>query len=78
MIAGVQHAVLDPMDDRTRAQEEQRFEEGVCDQVEGCCDIAANPEGGDHEAKLRDGGIGQDAFDIILRHSNRGGKNRGE
>ena len=52
VIARVQDAMLHAVNDRAGAKEEQRFEEGVCDQVEDCRDIRADAERGDHEAKL--------------------------
>ena len=72
MLAGVQHTVLHAVNDRTGAQEEQRFEEGVGHEVEGGCGVCTNSQRGDHVAQLRYGGIGQYPFDVILRHSNGG------
>ena len=74
VIAGVQHAMLHAVNDRAGAKEEQRLEEGVCDQVEDRRDIRADAQRGDHEAKLRDGGVGQHALDVVLRHGNGRGE----
>ena len=69
-------AGLDGVDDRAGRQEQQRLEEGVRHQVEHAGHVAAQAHGGNHEAQLRDGGIGQHLLDIELRHRHRGGKQR--
>ncbi len=50
----------------------------MCNQVEDRCDIRANADGRHHEAQLADGGVGQHALDVPLRHSDGGGKERRE
>ena len=55
------------VDDRARAQEEQRFEERVGDEVEHADGDAADAEADHHVAELRDGGVGEDALDVVLR-----------
>ena len=52
VIASVKHAMLHAMNDGTRAEEEQGFEEGMCDEMENSGNIRAHAERGDHETKL--------------------------
>ena len=52
VLAGVQNAVLHPVDDGTGAQEEQRFEEGMGHQVENRRNVSADAQRRDHEAQL--------------------------
>ncbi len=59
-------------DDRTGGEEQQRFEEGMRDQVEHAGHEGAHPDRSHHETQLRDGGIGQDFLDVILPDGNRG------
>jgi hypothetical protein len=61
--------VFDAQDDRTRAQEEQRLEEGMHHQVEHPGPECAHANCGNHESKLADGRVCQDFLDIELRHS---------
>ena len=75
---GVQHPVFHAMNDRTGAQEEQRLEEGMRHQVEGCRYISAHPQGCDHIAQLGDGRESQHPLDVILRHRNRGSEQGSE
>ena len=72
VVTGVQHTVLHPVDHRAGTEEQQRFEEGVGHQVEGGGHISADPQGGDHVAQLGDRRVSQHAFDIVLRHGDRG------
>ena len=46
--------VKDDMDDRTRAEEQQRLEECMGDHVENGCNIRAGTNGQEHETELRD------------------------
>ena len=46
-------AVLDTVNDRSRAEEQQCLEEGMRQQVEDACNRRAHANCGDHEAKLR-------------------------
>ena len=78
VIACVQNTMLHAMNDRARAEEEQRFEEGVCDEMEDSRHICTNSQRRDHEAELRDGGICQHTFDIVLCDRNRRGEYRRE
>jgi hypothetical protein len=63
-------------DDRTSGEEEQRLEEGVCDQVEHPSHVRAHPHSRNHEAELGNGGVGQDFLDIVLTDCNRRGEER--
>ena len=64
---------LHPVDDRAGAEEEQRLEEGVGDQVEHGRDVGPGAGGGDHEAKLADGRIGQHLLDVVLAEGDQPG-----
>ena len=74
LVVAMMVTVFDAVDDRARAQEEQRFEEGVHEQVEDGGDPGANAQGGEHEPELGDGRIGQDFFDVVLGYSDGGGE----
>ena len=62
------------VDDGACAEEEQRFEEGVGDEVEHADGGATDAEAHHHVAELGDGGVGEDALDVPLR----GGDERAE
>ena len=66
--------VMHPMDDRTRAQKQHRFEKRVRQQVEHGHRIHANTRRHKHIAQLATGRIGDHAFDIVLHKPNSGGK----
>ncbi len=57
---------LHAVDHRAGAQEQQRLEEGVRQQVEDAGDPAADAQRRDHKAQLRERRVGQDALDIEL------------
>ncbi len=65
---------MHPVDHRTGAEEQQRLEEGVGEQVEHGGLIGPNAGGKEHIAQLRTGRIGDDALDIILREADRSGE----
>ena len=65
------------MNDGACAEEEQRLEEGVGDEVEHAHGDAAEAEAGHHVAELRDGGVGEDALDVVLRDGDERGEDRG-
>src|SRR6185436_6034306 len=60
--------VVRGVDDRTSAEEEQRLEEGVGQQVEDGRDPRANPERQHHIAELGNGGKREDALDVALAY----------
>src|SRR5271166_344610 len=62
--------------DRTRAEEEQRLEEGVGEQVKDGEAVAADPEADKHVSELGAGRIGDDALDVVL-HEAHGRREKG-
>src|SRR5690606_10951202 len=54
------------MDDRSRSEEQTRLEERMCDYVEYCNFICAKSKSEEHQTKLRNGGIGEYFFDVVL------------
>jgi len=71
-------AVFHAQNHRTGGQEEQRFEEGVGDQVEHRAHVRAHAHRRHHKAQLADGGIGQHLFNVKLPHGDGGGKQGGD
>ena len=65
------------VDHRAGAQEQQRLEEGVGDQVEDRRLIRADAGGDEHVAELRAGRIGDDPLDVVLHAADRRGEQRG-
>ena len=65
-------------DDRARAEEQKRLEEGVGEEMEHAEAIAADAKADEHVAELRTGRIGDDALDVVLHQTDGGGeKGRG-
>ena len=62
------------MDDRAGAEEQQRLEEGMGEQVEDADRVAADAERHEHVAELRAGRIGDDPLDVVLHEADRGGE----
>src|ERR687897_844124 len=58
--------LVQTVDDRAGAEEEESLEEGVRHQVEDRGDPGAGPEGKRHVAKLAERGVGDDSFDVEL------------
>ena len=62
------------VDHRAGAEEQQRLEEGVGEQVEHRRRIGADARGQEHVAELRAGRIGDHPLDVVLRQADRGGE----
>ena len=65
-------------DDRAGAQEQQRLEKRVRGQMEHRRRRAAQADGHDHVAELRERRVGDDAFDVVLLDGDERGEQRGE
>ena len=63
--------IVHPVDHRARAQEQERLVEGVRDQEEHRDAVRAHPRGHEHEPELADRGVGEHAFDVLLRDGAR-------
>jgi len=62
----------------TRAEEEQRFEERVREQMKHADRDAADTKAHHHVTELRHGGVGKDAFDVGLRDCDERGEHGGD
>ncbi len=56
------------------ARKKQRLEEGVRHQVEDGGGVCGDSAAKEHVAKLRDGGVGEDALDVVLHQPMSGGE----
>ncbi len=65
------------VDDGARGEEEERLEEGVGQQMEDAGGVGSDSAGEEHVAELRDGGVGEDALDVVLHHADAGGEDCG-
>ena len=70
--------MVQPDDDRAGAQEQQRLEKRVRGQMEHRRRRAAQADGHDHVAELRERRVGDDAFDVVLLDGDERGEQRGE
>ncbi len=75
-LVGKVGTVLYAMNDAAGGKEEQPLEEGMREQVEERRRVRANTNCRHHETKLANGGVGQNALDVPLRHGNRCRKER--
>ena len=66
------------VNDRAGAEEEQRLEERVREQMEHPDRDATDAKAHEHEPELRHGGVSENAFDVRLRHSDERGEQRGD
>ena len=74
MFMNVMVAVFHAVNDRTGCHEQERLEEGMCNQVEGCGDVCTDAQGRHHKTKLRNGGVRQHLLDIVLGNGNGRGE----
>ena len=58
--------VVHPMNDRTRAQEQQRLEERMSDHMKDRSYVCSRTDRKEHVTQLADGRIGQHSFDVML------------
>ena len=58
--------MMTSVNDRAGAEEEERFEEAVRDQVHDAGRDTTDAKGDHHQSQLRDGGVGENAFNIEL------------
>ena len=58
--------MMERNEDGTRAEKEQRFKEGVGEQMEHGGLPRGETDGHDHIAELRKRGIGQNTLDVVL------------
>ena len=65
------------MDHRAGAEEEERLEEGMGEEVEHAGREGADAEADEHVAELRAGRIGDDPLDVVLDEADRGGEEGG-
>ena len=65
------------VDDGTGAEEQQRLEEGVGEEMEDGDAIGAQPQSHEHVAELRTGRIGDDALDVVLHEADGCGEEGG-
>ena len=70
--------MMQAVDHAARAQEQQRLEEGMGEQVEHRRAIGANAGGEEHVTQLRTGGIGDHPLDVVLRQADGGSVNCGD
>ena len=75
--AHVLHVVA-AVDDRTGRQEQARLEERVRDHVEHARLDPTETDGRDHEAELRDRGVGQDGLQVVDHQSDGRREQRGD
>ncbi len=64
------------VDHRAGAQEQQRLEERVRDQMEHADRHAADAQAHHHVTELRNRGVSEDAFDVVLRDRDARGEDR--
>ena len=77
--AHVAHVLLarERVDHAARSEEQEGLEEGVGHQVVDAGGKRADADADEHVAELRDGGVGENLLDIVLRQADGGGEERG-
>ena len=66
------------MDHAAGCEEEERLEEGVGHEVEDAGPVGGDAAAEEHVAELGDGGVGEDALDVVLDDAEGGGEEGGE
>ena len=64
------------VDDRAGAEEQERLEEGVREEMEDAGAISSDAASDEHVAELRAGRIGNDALDVVLHEADGRGEER--
>ena len=66
------------IDDRAGAEEQQRLEKRVREKMEHRRFARREPDRHHHVAELRERGVGEDAFDVVLLRRHQRGEQRGD
>ena len=79
-VSHVAHVLLAAhgVDHRPGAEEQQSLEERVSEDMEDGGGEGSNAEREEHVPELRDGGVREDALDVVLNQSDGGGEDGGE
>src|SRR5690606_38747118 len=77
MTVDVVMPVLHAMNNRARAEEQERLEEGVRNHVEHRRAVRADADRSDHKTELRDGRVSENALDVELPYRDVARDNRG-
>ena len=77
--AHLAHVLLagEGVDDGAGGEEEKGLEEGVGEEMEDGGGVGGDPAGEEHVAELGDGGVGEDALDVVLHDADDGGEEGG-
>ena len=70
--------VMQRDDDGTGAEKEQRFKERVREKMIDSGVVRREPDGHDHVTELRERGVSENAFDVVLLRGNERSHDRGD